>query len=329
MGKTIEIGTLEVSDKPKLVVVALCTARRPIMLKRCLNSLLRQEMPDGWSLAIVVVENDSLPKNEKLVTSLAEGKNVPVYYALEKKQGIPIARNRSVELALSKGADWIVFFDDDEFARKIWLSKYCAATEKFNAEIFRGPVYFEYPKNYPAWMIKHHRTVGKTGDTPNGVTTSNSMVSAWVFREDGENLRFDENMRYTGCSDIDLFRRAMAIGVKAVDVKQAFVREEVPVERSTVRWHLRWHLRLFATRAYIARKHEPFIIVIVKEIWLFFKLLLRGIYALLLSALSYLTFRFVSLRLAYVGMCDLARATGVLLGILGIKVNPYKRIDGH
>ena len=136
-------------------------------------------------------------------------------------------------------------------------------------------------------------------------------------------------MRYTGCSDIDFFRRAMARGFEAIDVREAHLTEEMPAVRSTLRWQLRLQMRLHATRVYIESKHKPLALVLLNETGLFFKLFLRGSIGVLLFPICFLAYRQIARRLGYVGLADLARAAGVLSGILGIKINPYKKIDGY
>jgi succinoglycan biosynthesis protein ExoM len=299
------------------------------MLKQALTSLLAQNVPEGWRLSIVVIENDAEPKFAETVHELADGSAIEVYYDTEPEQGIPIARNRSLEVALKQNPDWIAFFDDDEFAPPNWIASYCEAIDDFDAEMFKGPVFLQYPENFPTWMNKRHRKAGKTGTKAQVITTSNSAISARIVSSDGMGLRFDENMRYTGCSDVDFFNRAAKLGVKAANVSEAFVQEEMPAVRSTLRWQLRWTTRLAATHYYISRKHEPLLKVVMLEIFDIIWFVFRGLYGLILTALCFPAYRRVSKSLGYQSLSELARATGRICGLLGLKINPYKQIDGH
>lgn len=52
---------VEMTDPPTRVLVAVCTRRRPMMLRRCLLSIADQLLPPGFEVEILVVENDAEP----------------------------------------------------------------------------------------------------------------------------------------------------------------------------------------------------------------------------------------------------------------------------
>ena len=107
------------------------------MLKACLESLLKQNLPDELSMFLVVVENDQLPRSAALVNHLNSSKQHPHSHVHEAQLGIPIARNRAVSTALQYRPDWIGFIDDDEIADCDWVAKFVAAAATFSCDVHR------------------------------------------------------------------------------------------------------------------------------------------------------------------------------------------------
>ncbi|HHQ14769.1 MAG TPA: glycosyltransferase family 2 protein, partial [Chromatiales bacterium] len=103
------------------VCVAICTRQRPKMLARCLEGVLRQTLPAGWRMSVLVVENNEEPSEQLSVSSRQTQPGTELYYFHETTLGISSARNRAVEEALNLNADWIAFIDDDEVPDESWL----------------------------------------------------------------------------------------------------------------------------------------------------------------------------------------------------------------
>jgi glycosyltransferase involved in cell wall biosynthesis len=92
------------------------------MLQDCLASLVSQQVPECVSLIIAVVENHAADACRAIVERFAARPGAwRIIYAHEPHLGIPIARNRSLDLALAEGADWIAFIDDDAVAEANWI----------------------------------------------------------------------------------------------------------------------------------------------------------------------------------------------------------------
>src|ERR1700753_2057727 len=83
------------------IAVAVCTYKRPVMLRACLASL------QDAGAAVLVINNDphtpdlgELPGNPTVVH--------------EKARGIANARNRALREAQARGYRYLAFIDDDE-----------------------------------------------------------------------------------------------------------------------------------------------------------------------------------------------------------------------
>src|SRR5262245_8558809 len=107
----------------QVVVIGLCTYKRPKMLLACLESLARQITPEDCAVHIVVVDNEEQPNAQATVEEIARRSPIPVHYVHEPRRGIATARNASLDKAVALGADWIATLDDDETAEADWIAE--------------------------------------------------------------------------------------------------------------------------------------------------------------------------------------------------------------
>ena len=179
------------------LVIAVCTAQRPNMLKACLASLDGLARPKDTELLIVVVEND--PEPFFTGTSADDVKaalSLPVFFYHEKRKGIPFARNTALEAALEHNPDWVALIDDDERAEPDWIEKLLEACRTFSAEVANGPVRRIYEKPAPHWWKSQLLKPRPTGTEITEAPTNNVLISARVIRKDGLGLRFDERLTF-------------------------------------------------------------------------------------------------------------------------------------
>ena len=157
------------------VVVTVCTRERPQMLRACLESLDAQTVPPEISLALVVVENDAVPRCAALISQMNKVGRVPITYTFEPRLGIPIARNRALAIALELQPDWIAFIDDDETADAQWLANFVETAKALQCDVLQGPVEPIYPEAPPSWMKipvrKHQAIYACTACVPNSACT--------------------------------------------------------------------------------------------------------------------------------------------------------------
>src|SRR5262245_37392378 len=100
------------------ITVCICTYKRPLLLKRLLNDVGRQDTGGMFTISIVVVDNDRAETAKPVVQEFATASTVPVNYFVEPQQNIALARNRAV---LNAKGDFIACVDDDEFPIEGWL----------------------------------------------------------------------------------------------------------------------------------------------------------------------------------------------------------------
>lgn len=95
-----------------LIALGVCTYKRPVMLRACLDSLTRQVVPSDLSLAIVVVDNEPEGDAEHTVSSFTATTDIPVHYVHEPRRGIATARNAILDKASELAADFIAMTDE-------------------------------------------------------------------------------------------------------------------------------------------------------------------------------------------------------------------------
>jgi len=315
--------------KDKLVCVTVCTLERPQMLEKCLNSIARQTMPNGWRFCLVVVENSSNDTSEKISQRVTSQTGVDLTYVNEPNRGIPQARNRAMSQALKLNADWIAFIDDDETAEPGWLKAYCKAAEQYDAQILRGPVNLAYPPETPDWYPKITKTVEETGSSEVMFSTSNLMISQHLISPHGYDLKFNEEMRFTGGSDWEFCKRAVKCGAKAITVSNAIVTDEVVNNRITLKWLLKRQSRISANRSWGSIKKLgrvlSAIIILSQALMRSLSGLLTLIYAALVLPFSVMRSKYWASKAAI----SFAAAFGHLLPLFGILPQPYREVDGY
>lgn len=230
---------------PLRIVVATTTRRRPKMLTRLLASLGEMDRVPGGTVSLLVVENDETPASEAIVQKAAAALRLDVDYVLEPRAGIPMARNRALDEAVARGADVLVFVDDDEWVERDWLTTLIAAYRSGAGALLGGPVRPAAPDRplspRQARILTGLQTLGREKEARtlayhlagkhNRVIlgTGNWLCDLAVIGAHG--LRFDEALRVTGGEDTAFFHAARAKGVSTGWVPDAVAHEAMPPER--------------------------------------------------------------------------------------------------
>ncbi|MBN9672673.1 glycosyltransferase family 2 protein [Roseibium aggregatum] len=311
------------------LVIAVCTAQRPNMLKACLRSLDKLIRPQGTELAVVVVENDPKPfftaeEADRLKAELS----LPVFFHHEPRKGIPFARNTALEAALEQDPDWVALIDDDERAEPDWIEKLLAACVEHDAEVANGPVRRIYEKPAPHWWKSQLLKPRPTGTIITEAPTNNVLIGARILRKDGLGLRFDERLTF-GSEDIDFFRRTHAAGAKMIWVDEAFVEEDIPASRVEPR-------RLMS-RMHMAATSGAYNIVLREgrgraALHFIPKCTRRMFFGAVATIVGFLLKPFARARgekLYYYGLIRLMKGSGNLRGLLGRTHSYYDVIDGN
>lgn len=316
-------GPVTALEKKTSIAIAICTYRRPVMLRECLLSIAAQEIPHGIEISVIVVDNDADPNAEMAVDDFAEGfQGDECIYIHQPTRGISYARNSAVAVANDIGADWIVFLDDDEVAESGWLEALWQASRTFDCEIIHGHVDFRY-ETEPTWFSakrkpKYWEYNAKTA------FTNNIMIRMDVFQDNL--LAFDPSYALTGGEDHHLVQRARKLGYTIVHTPMAVVTERVPESKMTLRKTVGRNFWIEAANYRIDSEIHGYGKTAVKKGAKAVGKIFGGIWHGLRIPFSALHSK--GKRRIARSACKFAGAAGIIVGMMGYKPQPYLTVDG-
>lgn len=298
--------------------IALCTCTRPVLLSKCLDSLAGMIIPENSQVFVTVIDNDVNQTARIVVESRQKGFPVPLNYVVEDRRGIPLARNKAIAESHNLNADYLVFIDDDEWVDERWLVTLVDyALSVGGKAVISGAVKSELPVNTPEYMREIFRDKGrKTGAILSSCATNNVLIPSYVTKEMG--LRFDESRPLAGGTDTLFFCEAVNRGVPIYKCAEAFVSEDVPANRLSLRWLSKRKYRVGITLAWRKRRNGRAVVGIILSS--FFQIVLNG----LLVVVAALFFQKMIMVKA---VMKVSRAAGTVSGVFGVKVDSYQTID--
>ncbi len=307
------------------IVVCVCTCQRPVMLRHCLTSLIRQDFPDWLRMEIVVVDNDWTQSARDTVQDMKlMALDTPIHYAHEPKRGIAFARNAALDSAVLSHPDWIAFIDDDETAKTDWIAQ-LTHPDYADTPILRGSHQFRHPSPRPFWALQKPPRQGREGQACKTATTGNVRFAAAIVHA---GFRFDERLGFMGGEDNEFFTRLHKAGYVIKWTERAKVTEYAHPERFTylaqcyrAYWAAASDLRALAIArgwgvAAVMRLHTIPLHVAVGALWL------------LASPFCLLAGVDVFKRAALKGGRTIAKGLGRAAAFLGMLPEPYRVIHG-
>jgi succinoglycan biosynthesis protein ExoM len=306
------------------VAIAVITFRRPALLQALLTSLQAQELPDGtdYAIRIVVVDNDADGSAARVVEEFGEGTPYPIESVVEPEPGIPFAREKSVELCWDDDA--LIFVDDDEVAPPGWLRALLETWEKTGADVVTGPVKGNLPPGAPSWNNHSdvHDSTGRhtTGEELRKAYTNNTLVTQGVYH--CVTPGFHPAFRYTGSSDLHFFLRVYRAGFRIVWCEEAWISEEVPAGRTTLRWLVR--------RAFRSGSGDTISRLLIRPGAISYLLVLAYASARVVSAIGYALAGLLLGRKTHLlkAVRRFFSGVGSLAGIVGINHDEYRERHG-
>ena len=116
--------------------VVIPTYNRAELLPGCLESLQSAAVPDGLTVGITVVDNNSKDKTKDIVESWKEHFGGRLNYLFEEKQGRSSALNRGIT---GSESDLVGFIDDDEEIDEAWYRTVYEAFTTRAVDFIGGP----------------------------------------------------------------------------------------------------------------------------------------------------------------------------------------------
>lgn len=306
------------------VAVCVATYLRPEGLQRLLEALASASLPrSAPTVDVVVVDNDPEGSARAICESARQWLPFDLHYAIEKRRGIPQARNTALSVAIPV-ADFVVFTDDDVEPAPGWLAELLRVQALYRADVVAGPNPPRFLEEPPAWMREgrfFESQMRVTGTLVNTAATHNVLVRCEVFQQ--MDHLFDERFALHGCTDSEFFRRVARAGHRMVWAQDALAYECICARRMTLRWLLQRTYRIANGRGSPQlRRLEG-----LTATWVFvngLKCLARGAVHLALA---------VALRRGAVArvhaLLKLASGAGWLTGLFGLRYREYLRVYGN
>jgi GT2 family glycosyltransferase len=271
---------------------------------------------------VVVVDNDPEGSARAICESARQWLPFDLHYAIEKRRGIPQARNTALAVAIPF-ADFVVFTDDDVEPTPEWLAELLRVQALYRADVVAGPNPPRFLDEPAAWMVEGRFFEGQqrvTGTLVDTAATNNVLVRCEVFQQ--MDRLFDERFALNGCTDSEFFRRVARAGFRMVWAQDALAYECIPASRMTLRWLLQRAYRI----ANGLGSRELRCLEGLTGSWVFvngLKCLARGVVHFALA---------VALRRGAVArvhaLLKLVSGVGWLTGLFGLRYREYARVYG-
>ena len=240
----MDLREKKVSNKCNIeyVVIAICTYKRPYLLKKTLDSISSMNFPEKIKTEILVIDNDKNASAKEIASEYIKKSNIKIHYFIEEKVGLSNVRNRALKEAISLNSTHLAFIDDDEIADKDWLVEHINFynTEE-NIFVSSGPTFSKFEKDYPSYIKKNN--VFKTVSTkPHGLirdncATGNVFFPLNIIKEN--NICFSQDHNFIGGEDGEFFGRISKSGYPIGWNTKAINYEIVGEERANIRWILK------------------------------------------------------------------------------------------
>lgn len=307
-----------------LIAVGAITRRRPQMFAKLLESFAAMQRPDGAKVIFLFAENDTSPSVTDQLEAFRAKVSEPVKMELEPRPGIPMARNKVLDMALDAGADYLTFVDDDEVVTPDWLVSLIGGALDRGLDLAGGPVRLtETDEAMTRWnraVLEHllyrsgKRNAERAAAAAKGKDGSmNIYTNNWALRLAAQRdlgVRFDERLSVSGGSDTRFSIDMKTAGARIGWVPEAWVEEPTPVKRLTLGYHYR-RARDQATNWVILNRKGP-----AQSLWQAFT---RALAAILLVLSFPITGRYGVAKAAH----KLGMSVGWVRGTFGGKSRHY------
>jgi glycosyltransferase involved in cell wall biosynthesis len=303
--------------------IAIITCRRPIWLKRLLESLTKQNIDESTLLNILVVDNASEQTTLDVVTEVSSTSPFNIIYACEETPGIVAARNKCVTEFLQTDAQYLFFIDDDEWpAENNWAQQLLNKQKEYNADVVTSHILSVGEQGTPTWAVEiiYGKNPLKEGYIVNKFYTNNLLICIHVLEK--ITPAFDKRFAMTGASDYHFALKCNKSGFKGV-YTDAPVIEEFPKSRATIKWFLR---RGFRSGIGFTRSHLFEDALFSAIIYCLVMAGVRFVRAIGYCLLGLVTFNKTTLVNGLFRFCSCA---GTIAGFFGIKHEEYKTIHGN
>lgn len=215
-------------------VIAVCTYKRPVLLRSAAKDILAQDFSAVTvPLHLLIVDNDPDQTARQIYDEIASDSSwLFVHYLQAQPQGLVVARNVALDFAKDLRAT-LIFIDDDEIPDDGWLASFWEMHAIYPGDVIAGPVLPKFEEPLPHWCQDGSYWMRETFEDgallprPTGdgnILYPSNFVSIW---------RYSLKYNTSGAQDTHLLRRWISSGGGLRWSANATVKETVPAGRMT------------------------------------------------------------------------------------------------
>lgn len=130
-----------------VISIIICTYNRGDLLKRCLKSLIEQDMDTIFFEIIVVVDQQFSDLMVPIIHQFEPQRKIRVI--IEHEGGHANARNAGY---LAANGELLIYLDDDAIAPPQFIRQVILVWDQFAPDIMGGPIYPYYTDKKPGWF---------------------------------------------------------------------------------------------------------------------------------------------------------------------------------
>jgi len=230
--------------------VIIPTYNRQERLGRTLDSLLAAEVPQGLSVRVTVVDNNSKDRTRELVESRVTDFEGRLDYLFEPRQGRSHALNAGIE---ATRGDFVGMIDDDEEIDPRWYQQAYSALTKEGVDFVGGPYFPNWGAPRPAWLPRKYagvigwidggsRVVAYGENYPGILMGGNAIISRAMFEKVGlySTSLGRTDKRLLAGEDEDMYYRLLGAGARGLYLPDLIIYHYIPPERLTKEYFRRW-----------------------------------------------------------------------------------------
>ena len=305
------------------VCIGICTFRRNAQLATLLEQLTDLTFDRVPSPNVQVLVVDNAPEGGAGAVIDSRAWPWEVEYVHLGASSISAGRNEVLDRARGR-APLLALLDDDEVPSPRWLDELLAMLTETGADMVVGPVAPVLPAGAPSWAEESglfDSPVFPDGARLHEGSTNNALLV--VDRVEALELRFEEQLGRSGGEDQVFFRTAVHRGADLRFAAGAVVHEPVPTDRLTWRYVVRRELRKGNTLGLLDRgapgwpPPHPWLRVAKASLWL-----TRGAARVGRGVVR------GAARDRLVGIAEVSRAVGMLVGLAGRRFDQYAVAGG-
>jgi glycosyltransferase involved in cell wall biosynthesis len=231
--------------------VIIPTYNRCGLLADAIKSLFQAEIPQGLSVRVLVIDNNSTDATKSTVEALQRTYGDRLRYVLEIIQGRAAALNRGIT---DTDGQLIGMVDDDEQVDRNWYKVvYSLFTERPELSFIGGPYLPDRLVQFPSWLpgASYRGVIGWIengdkeyyfGEKRSILLGGNAVVRREIYQKVGlYNAHLGRSKaRLMSMEDQDMYERFMSAGAKGLYSPELIIYHHIFEQRITKAYHRRW-----------------------------------------------------------------------------------------